>query len=93
MVRIHPSPPLLPRSQVVRHQTLTLTCVSSNLTEAAIFLRYDLLAQLVEHLTFNQRVMSSNLIQVTMCLSGGIGRRTGLKILRESTLVPVQVRP
>ena len=27
-----------------------------------------------------------------MCLSGGIGRRTGLKILRESTLVPVQVR-
>ena len=83
---------ILPRSQVVRHQTLTLTCVSSNLTEAAI-LKYDLLAQLVEHLTFNQRVMSSNLIQVTMCLSGGIGRRTGLKILRESTLVPVQVRP
>ena len=54
---------------------------------------YDLLAQSVEHLTFNQRVMSSNLIQVTICLSGGIGRRTGLKILRESTLVPVQVRP
>ena len=27
------------------------------------------------------------------CLSGGIGRRTGLKILRESNLVPVQVRP
>ena len=94
MVRIHLSPPLLlPRSQVVRHQTLTLTCVSSNLTEAAINYFYDLLAQLVEHLTFNQRVMSSNLIQVTMCLSGGIGRRTGLKILRESTLVPVQVRP
>ena len=64
MVRIHLSPPLrLPRSQVVRHQTLTLTCVSSNLTEAAIM--YDLLAQSVEHLTFNQRVMSSNLIQVT----------------------------
>ena len=94
MVRIHLSPPLiiLPRSQAVRHQTLTLTCVSSNLTEAAI-LKIDLLAQLVEHLTFNKRVMSSNLIQVTMCLSGGIGRRTGLKILRESTLVPVQVRP
>ena len=38
MVRIHLSPPLniLPRSQVVRHQTLTLTCVSSNLTEATI---------------------------------------------------------
>ena len=28
-----------------------------------------------------------------MCLSGGIGRRTGLKILRDSTLVSVQVRP
>ena len=83
----------LPRSQVVRHQTLTLTCVSSNLTEAAINYFYDLLAQLVEHLTFNQRVWSSNLQRVTMCLSGGIGRRTGLKILRESTLVPVQVRP
>ena len=27
------------------------------------------------------------------CLSGGIGRRTGLKILRDSTLVSVQVRP
>ena len=26
-------------------------------------------------------------------LSGGIGRRTGLKILRESNPVPVQVRP
>ena len=25
--------------------------------------------------------------------SGGIGRRTGLKILRDLTLVPVQVRP
>ena len=25
--------------------------------------------------------------------SGGIGRRTGLKIPRDSTLVPVQVRP
>ena len=95
MVRIHLSPPLyiLPRSQVVRHQTLTLTCVSSNLTEAAIIV--DLLAQSVEHLTFNQRVMSSNLMRVTiyMCLSGGIGRRTGLKILRGLYLVPVQVRP
>ena len=54
---------LLPHSQVVRHQTLTLTCASSNLAEAAI---YDLLAQSVEHLTFNQGVMSSNLIQITI---------------------------
>ena len=28
-----------------------------------------------------------------VCPSGGIGRRTGLKILRDLTLVPVQVRP
>ena len=28
-----------------------------------------------------------------VCLSGGIGRRTGLKILRELNHVPVQVRP
>ena len=56
---------------------------------------YVLLAQLVEHLTFNQGVMRSSRIQDTIycCPSGGIGRRTGLKILRESTLVPVQVRP
>ena len=28
-----------------------------------------------------------------VCPSGGTGRRTGLKILRDLTLVPVQVRP
>ena len=50
----------LPHSQVVRHQTLTLTCASSNLAEAAIF-KFASLAQSVEHLTFNQRVWSSNL--------------------------------
>ena len=39
--------------------------------------------------------MSSNLARDTiyLCLSGGIGRRTGLKILRDLTLVSVQVRP
>ena len=84
---------ILPHSQVVRHQTLTLTCASSNLAEAAIF-KFASLAQSVEHLTFNQRVWSSNLQRDTMlCLSGEIGRRTGLKILRESNPVPVQVRP
>lgn len=30
---------------------------------------------------------------VPKCPSGGIGRRTGLKILRVLKLVPVQVRP
>ena len=38
---------------------------------------------------YNQIVLSKK----DMCLSGGIGRRTGLKILRDLTLVSVQVRP
>ena len=42
MVQIHLPPPLLvwlvlPRSQAVRHHTLTVACASSNLAEAAIF--------------------------------------------------------
>ena len=89
---------MMPRSQVVRHETLTLACASSNLAEATIS---GLLAQSVEHLTFNQRVPGSNpgqatillIIVLVLCLSGEIGRRTGLKILRESNPVPVQVRP
>ncbi len=40
MVQTHLSPPLydmmLPRSQVVRHHTLTVVCASPNLAEAAI---------------------------------------------------------
>ena len=37
--------------------------------------------------------MRSSRIQDTiLCLSGGIGRRTGLKILRESNPVPVRFR-
>ena len=42
MVRIHLLPPYdflqvrLPRSQAVRHHTLTVACASSNLAEAAI---------------------------------------------------------
>ena len=32
-------------------------------------------------------------LRQSACPSGGIGRRTGLKILRDLTLVPVQVRP
>ena len=68
MVQIHVPPPFrfLPRSQVVRHQTLTLTfrkfepCRGSHII--------DPLAQSVEHLTFNQRVESSNLSRVTICL-------------------------
>ena len=38
MVRIHLSPPLLlPRSQAVRHHTLTVAFASSNLAEATIW--------------------------------------------------------
>ena len=63
MVRIHLSPPLLlPRSQAVRHHTLTVAFASSNLAEATI---NDPLAQSVEHLTFNQRVSGSNPERVT----------------------------
>ena len=39
---------------------------------------------------YNQEVLSK---KDGACPSGGIGRRTGLKILRDLTLVPVQVRP
>ena len=64
MVQIHLLPPfqILPRSQVVRHQTLTLTCVGSN---PAIPAKYDPLAQSVEQLPFKQWVWSSNLQRVT----------------------------
>ena len=41
---------------------------------------------------YNELVNSNNRL-IKRCLSGGIGRRTGLKILRDSTLVSVQVRP
>ena len=43
---------------------------------------FEPLAQLVEHLTFNQRVAGSNPAWLTICRGGGTGRRTGLKILR-----------
>ena len=68
MVRIHLSPPLLlPRSQAVRHHTLTVACASSNLAEATIL--YVPLAQQVEHLTFNQRVPGSNPGQATILVN------------------------
>ena len=44
--------------QAVRHGTLTPACVGSNPATPAT---YGSLAQLVEHLTFNQGVRSSNL--------------------------------
>ena len=55
---------ILPRSQAVRHHTLTVTFASSSLAEATII--NVPLAQPVEHLTFNQRVMRSNRIRDTI---------------------------
>ena len=63
---IHPILYLLGYSQVVRHETLTLASVGSNPATPAILLtllsliRYGLLAQLVEHMTFNHGVPRSN---------------------------------
>ena len=67
MVQIHLLPPfqILPRSQVARHQTLTLTFRWFESIRGSHF-NYVLLAQSVEHLTFNQRVWSSNLQQDTI---------------------------
>ena len=43
---------------------------------------YGILAQLGEHLPYKQRVIGSSPIG-SICRSGGTGRRTGLKILRD----------
>ena len=44
---------------------------------------FDSLAQLVEHLTFNQRVTGSSPVRVILiCGFGGIGRRTRFRIWR-----------
>ena len=43
---------------------------------------HDPLAQSVEHLTFNQGVPRSSRGWITTCGSGGIGRRTRLRIWR-----------
>ena len=51
-------------AKAVRHKTLTLACVGSSPATPAI----DPLAQLAEHLTFNQGVRSSNLRWVTILL-------------------------
>jgi hypothetical protein len=77
-------------TQVVEPWCSGLTCLpvtqeiaGSNPVGSAIFLHHEALAQLVEHLTFNQGVVGSNPTCLTIFILrayGGIGRRTRLRI-------------
>ena len=100
-VRFRPKPPFGGLAQLGEHLPYKQRVGGSSPSSSTIKV---LLAQLVEHLTFNQRVRGSSPLQDTIfenrrvpeimkCLGGGTGRRTGLKILRVVTPVPVRFRP
>ena len=95
MVQIHLAPPYVASQPSGKASDFDSDMRQFESSRGSQFFIYVPLAQSVEHLTFNQGVWSSNLQRDTIyiSLSGGIGRRTGLKILRGSNLVPVQVRP
>ena len=60
--------------QAVRHSTLTAALVGSN--PASPVFNYEILAQLVEHLTFNQVVVGS----IPTCLTSKISKYRGLHL-------------
>ena len=79
---ILPIPRTMGCRQAVRHQTLTLALVGSNPATPASF--FDPLAQLVEHLTFNQVVRSSTLRRITIFSSADADLCAGVAELADA---------
>ena len=63
-------------------ESSSLFWVVSNWLTNLLIAFYGILAQLGEHLPYKQRVIGSSPIG-SICRSGGTGRRTGHKILRD----------
>ena len=76
--------------QVVKASDFDSVIPSSNLGSPAIFYDYDPLAQLVEHLTFNQRVRRSNRLRVTIFYAGMAKLADALDL--GSSVIDVQVQ-